>query len=562
MKYSKLFGRSVKGEVAESKFASHKLLLKGGFIQESVAGRYYFLPLGWRVHEKIKMVIKEEMDRVGGQEMLTPVLHPLELWKETNRTSTTGFELMRVKDRREAEFALGGTAEEMFVDLVRRYQISYKDLPFTLYQFSTKFRDELRARGGLLRLREFVMKDAYSFHTDEKDFKRNYEVIAQAYTRIFKRLGLETWRVEADNGYIGGEYSHEFVVEHTEGESRFFVSEDNQYIAHEDVAKFVRQEMNVEEEMGEYRQVEAVRGNKMKDGVKTHNLPLWQQIKDVMYADEKGNLILAVIRGDLEVNETKLLKLTGAAQLRPATAEEIRGVGSEPGFISPVGLEGNVKIVGDSSLRGVRNAYGGANKRHEDAVNINVDRDYQLDQEGDIAMAREGFEAIDGHGKLVEKKGIEVGNIFQLGYHYTKLMAGSVFTNDQGETKPFYMGCYGIGLARTMASMVEVHHDDRGIVWPSNLAPYQVHLVSLTGGEEKAGEIYKELIDEGIEVLWDDRDESPGVKFADADLVGCPVRLVVSARTGEQLEWKLRSEKESELIGMKEVLSRISGMSK
>jgi len=550
MKYSKLFGRSVKGDVAESKFASHKLLLKGGFIQESVAGRYYFLPLGWRVHEKIKMVIKEEMDRVGAQEMLTPVLHPLELWKETNRTSTTGFELMRVKDRREAEFALGGTAEEMFVDLVRRYQVSYKDLPFTLYQFSTKFRDELRARGGLLRLREFVMKDAYSFHADEQDFKREYEAIAQTYTRIFERLGLETHRVEADNGYIGGEYSHEFQVEHPDGEGRYFVSEDNQYIAHEDVANFVRQEMNVNEEMGEYRQVEAVRGNKMENGVKLHNLPLWQQIKDVMYADEKGNLILAVMRGDLEVNETKLLKLSGAAQLRQATVEEIRGVGSEPGFISPVGLKGKVKIVGDSSLRGVRNAYGGANRGRVDAV------------EGDIAMAQEGFEAIDGHGKLVEKKGIEVGNIFQLGYHYTKLMAGSVFTNEQGEAKPFYMGCYGIGLGRTMASMVEVHHDERGIVWPEKVAPFQVHLVSLTGGEEKAGEIYKELIDEGIEVLWDDRDESPGVKFADADLVGCPVRLVVSARTGEQVEWKLRSEKESELIGIKEVMSRISGMSK
>lgn len=549
MKYSTLFGKTIREAPSDATLASHKLLYQAGFIRESTAGRYYFLPLGWRVHEKIKTIIKEEMDKSGAQEMIAPVLHPLHLWQETNRTTSAGFELMTIKDGRDFAFALGGTAEEMFVDLVRKFKVSYRDLPFNLYQFSTKFRDEKRARGGLLRLREFVMKDAYSFDRNEKEFKKVYDVMAKTYHTIFTRLGISTIRVEADNGYIGGEYCHEFQMESPAGEGKFFVSEDGHYAAHEDVAKFFRDPKNIDEPLKSYTEVEAVRGTTMEDGVKLHGLPLWQQIKDFMAVDETGRMILAVIRGDLTVNEIKLARVTGAHQLRHATPEEIRKLGTEPGFISPVGMKGKVLIVGDTSLRTINNAYGGANKKHLDALNMNIDRDFTLDIEGDIAMAEAGFLTQNGKSALEEKRGIEVGNIFQLGHHYTNLMKGATFIDEDGKDKPFYMGCYGIGLGRTMAAVVEAHHDQKGILWPSAIAPFEVHLTSLPGGESMAEKVYNDLLKKHVDVLWDDRtDASAGVKFADFDLIGIPTRIVVSAKTGDKVEVKKRSESKTELI--------------
>ena len=380
MRYSKLFGKTVRAAPAEAQLASHKLLYQAGFIRESTAGRYYFLPLGMLVQQKIIKIIKEEMDNSGAQELLTPVLHPLSLWKETNRANTVAFELMTVKDRRDFEYALGGTAEEMVVDLVRKFTLSYKDLPLNIYQFSTKFRDELRARGGLLRVREFIMKDAYSFHADEKDFKREYELMAETYRLIFERLGLTTVMVEADNGYIGGEYCHEFDVESQAGESKFFVSEDRSYAAHEDVARFHKDNKNISEKMLPLKEVAAVRGKTMQDGVKLHKLPLWQQIKDVLFVDEQGRFVLALIRGDFDVNEVKLKRLAGSVELRAATEEEIRGIiHSEPGFISPVGLKEiadkstQILIIADEMLRAVKNMYGGANKLDRDLLNVNID---------------------------------------------------------------------------------------------------------------------------------------------------------------------------------------------
>ena len=563
MRYSKLVGKTVRNAPADAVFDSHKLLYKGGFIRESTAGRYYFLPLGWRVHQKIAQVVREEMDKVGGQEMIVPVLHPLHLWQETNRTASAGFELMTIKDGREFQFALGGTAEEMFVDLVRNLKLSYRDLPFNIYQFSTKFRDEIRARGGLLRVREFVMKDAYSFDRDETEFKKTYQQMADAYTKIFKRLGLETIKVEADNGYIGGEYCHEYQAESSIGEGRFFMSEEGKYAAHEDVAKFKRDDKNLDEPLKPYKTVEAIRGTTMEDGVKLHGLPLWQQMKDFMAVDQSGNLILAVIRGDYDVNETKLAHLVGAYHLRHATVEEIHSIGSEPGFISPVGLKGKVKIVGDISLRTVKNMYCGANKKHLDALNMNIDRDFVVDVEGDIAMAQQEFLAEDGKSKLTEKRGIEVGNIFQLGYHYTRLMKGANFIDEDGKEKPYYMGCYGIGIGRTLAAIVEKYHDDKGIIWPEAVAPYDVHVVDLKGLKAKgqglrADKVVDELEKAGIEVLWDDRENvSPGVKFADADLLGIPWRVVMSERLGDKVELKHRSSLESKIIDLREAVKVI-----
>ena len=568
MRYSKLFGKTVKDVSGDVKLTSHKLLYKAGFIRESVAGRYYFLPLGLKVRDKVVKIIEEEMNATGAQKMITPVLHPLELWEETNRTSSVGFELMTIEDQRGGKFALGGTAEEMMVDVVRRFNISYKDLPFNIYQFSQKFRDELRARGGLLRVREFLMKDAYSFHADEEDFQKEYEKMWDTYANIFERVGLKTVPIESDNGYIGGEYCHEFVVESEVGESRFLITEDQSYAAHEEVAVFKKEKKNLDEKLAELEEVEAVRGTTMEDGVELHKKPLWQQIKDVLYVDEAGRFILAIIRGDYSVNEIKLKHLTGAYQLRPATNDEIQNiVHSEPGFISPVGIKEGVEkgteliIVADDSLRTIHNAYGGANKKHCDLFNMNIDRDYKPDIEGDIALPSEQCETKDGK-KLVEGRGIEVGNIFQLGTHYSTKMDSAVFTDKDGKTKPYYMGCYGIGVGRTLATIVEVHNDEYGIIWPKSVAPYQVHLTHLGNDEvtiKKTEELYKTLVEAGLDVLWDDRDARAGEKLNDADLIGIPVRVVISSRSLEKggLEWKERDQKDSEIVTESDLLPKL-----
>ena len=564
MKYSKLFGKTIKETPKDTVSISHKLLYKAGFIRESTSGRYYLLPLGWIVHQKIQKIIKEEMDNTGAQEMLAPVLHPKSLWEETNRTNSVGFELMAIEDRNEAEFVLGGTAEEMLVDLVRKFQLSYKDLPFNLYQFSTKFRDELRPRGGLLRLREFVMKDAYSFHATEEDFKKEYEKMKNTYSKIFEGLGLKTFIVESDNGYIGGEYCHEFIVESDAGESKFLMTKDGKYAAHEDIAKFKRDEKNLDEKKEDLKEVDAVRGTTMEDGARLHKKPLWQQIKDVLFVDEKGRFILAIIRGDHDVNETKLMHMVKAYQLRHATEDEIRKkIHSEPGFISPVGIREISKgvelvIVADASLRTIRNAYGGANKKNRDLFNMNIDRDYKADIEGDIALAKEGYVSESGK-PLVARKGIEVGNIFQLGLHYSSKMKGASFKDSEGKEQPYYMGCYGIGLARNLAAVVEIHNDEKGIVWPARVAPFGVHLIALGNAKEKADKVYAELEKERVEVLYDDREVGAGEKFADADLIGIPVRLVISEKTGDKIEFKKRSEDNSEILDLDEVIKRVRG---
>ena len=567
MRYSKLFGKTVREAPSDATMDSYKLLYQAGYIRESTAGRFFFLPLGMKVQQNIMKIVKEEMDRAGAQEMVSPVLHPLELWKETNRTNTAGFELMRIQDRRGAEFALGGTAEEMFVDVVRKFQISYKELPFNIYQFSTKFRDELRARGGLLRVREFIMKDAYSFDVNEEEFKKEYKNMGDTYTRIFNRLGLHTVVVESDGGYIGGDYCHEYVVDSPIGDTNYLTTEDGTYAAHEEVALFDRDEKNVTEELQPSTEVPAKRGTTMEDGVLFHKKPLWQQIKDVLFVDEKKRFILAIIRGDFDVNEVKLKHLTGAVTLRHATDEEIREkLQSEPGFISPVKIHEladksiTLIVVADTSLSTIKNAYGGANKLNTDLVNVNWERDYKSDIIGDIALATEGCTK-DGK-KLIKKKGIEVGNIFQLGYHYTKLMMDALFKDSDGADKPYYMGCYGIGIGRTLATVVETYHDDRGITWPENIAPYKVHLIAIGKDSvplEKAEALYQLLTTNyHLEVLFDDRtDLSPGAKFADADLIGCPYRLVISPKTGDKIEIKKRTEKEIKLITIEELLNII-----
>lgn len=553
MRYSKIFGKTEKQAPRDYRVASHQLLYRGGFIRESTAGRYYFLPLGQRVADKIMGIIEEEMDAAGAQKMITPVLHPLELWQETNRTKTTGFELMKIKDRRGAEFALGGTAEEMFVDLVRRFKLSYKDLPLNLYQFSTKFRDELRARGGLLRVREFVMKDAYSFDRDETEFKKVYALMAKTYTRIFERLGLKTSLVEADNGYIGGEYCHEFVTETPAGESKYFTA--GSYSAHEEVAKFKLETLNPQETAKELKIVNQPKWvQTMEDNIKHYGEPLWRYLKNVVYKNRvTGELWIANIRGDLEVNPVKLGHVVGAAGLlEPATDADLAKIGTKHGYVHSWGHKG-VKYAADLSLKTVRNFIGGQKEDRTDSLNVNYGRDFKADVEGDIALAKAGYTAENGQ-KLVEKKGSEVGNIFQLGYHYTNLMKGAEFTDQDGQPKKYYMGCYGIGIGRSLQTIVEVHLDERGIIWPESVAPFAVHLINLQTDGEK---VYEALLKAGVEILWDDREDvSAGVKFADADLIGIPVRLVISPKTKDKIEWKERNKPRIELLTVNEIVQR------
>ncbi|MEA2006663.1 MAG: proline--tRNA ligase [Patescibacteria group bacterium] len=562
MKQSKLFGKTTKTVSKDLKAPSHRFLIQGGFIAESVAGRYYFLPLGMKVRDKIVKVIEDAMNNSGAEKMITPVLHPLELWQETNRTSTAGFELMRLEDRRGSEFALGGTAEEMIVDVVRKYNISYKDLPFHIYQFSQKFRDELRARGGLLRVREFLMKDGYSFHVDEEDFKKEYEKMRQVYLEIFEKLGMDAFVVEADNGYIGGDYCHEFVVESENGESVFFVSEDGKYVAHEDVAKFKRDEINIDEQEKEFEIISQPEWVKTMDDVAKHyKLPTSRFLKNVVYKNRVSEeIVIATIRGDLEVNKTKLeqvLDCVGA--LEEATAEDLEKIGTKPGYVHAWGHE-NCKYVADLSLKTVKNFIGGQKEEKTDSINVNYGRDFEHEIIDDIALAKDGFLTEDGKQKLTQKKGIEVGNIFQLGQHYSSKMKAT-FVDEKGEDKFYYMGCYGIGIGRNMATVVETHHDEKGIVWPEEIAPFKVHIVELVSDDENvkktAQDLYDELVGVGVDVLYDDRaDLTAGEKFADADLIGCSYRVVISAKTleNEKFELKKRSEQDVEMLSKEDLL--------
>jgi prolyl-tRNA synthetase len=578
MKYSKLFGKTSKDVSKDILLTSHKLLVKAGFIRESVAGRYFILPLGQRVKDKIIQITREEMNNIGCQEMASPILHPLELWEETNRTASVNFELMKLADRRGADFALGGTAEEMFVDVVRKFQISYKELPFTIYQFSQKFRDEMRARGGLLRVREFTMKDAYSFDKDAAEFEKTYSDQSSAYSKIYSRVGLNAKPVAADGGYIGGDYCHEFIVDSDAGESKYLESEDGKYIAHEDIAEILLEKVNPDEQILDMQiiaQPEYVKT--MEDNIKHYNKDSQYFLKNVVYRSDYGDIYIVTIRGDLEVNKTKLEKVLNlVGQIQEATDEDLKLIGSKSGyvhswghkFIDNIKTEGNIasrnrKVVyiADKSLYTVINFIGGQKTENTDSINVNYGRDFKHEIEADVSLAKAGHKALNG-SVLVEKKGIEVGNIFQLGYHYTNLMKNSEYTDDSGNKQKYYMGCYGLGVERTLAAIAEVHNDDRGLIWPISVAPYRVHLIGLNLQDPKifevANKIYETMLANNIEVLFDERSNvSPGEKFADADLIGIPYRAVVSARTGDKIELKRRDSDEIKMVDLNELIDII-----
>ena len=568
MRYSQLFGKASKTTGANLTVRSHQLLVQAGYIRESVAGRYYFLPLGLKTRAKIIDVIRSNMDASGAQEVLAPTLHPLELWRETNRDQAVGFELMQVKDRRGAKFALAGTAEEMFVDLVRKFNHSHKDLPINLYQFGLKFRDEARARGGLLRVREFVMKDAYSFSTEDQ-FTAVYQQMATTYSNIFTQVGLETTMIEADGGYIGGDYCHEFVVDSAVGES-LYLSSPQGYAAHEDVACFDKQlNKSPLEPPAKLKKVPAKRGPTMADSERLHApASLYQHLKNVVYINEHQTIIVACLRGDLAVNETKLGRVSKSTQLRTLTADEVADkLNSTAGFISPVGLQAKdhqlLLVVDDSVVEGV-NYISGANVANTDYVNINLGRDFQPDIQADIALAEDGHLAIDG-GRLQQRRGIEVGNIFQLGYHYSQVMKGATYSDQAGQLQRYYMGCYGIGVGRTLAAIAEVKADNRGLVWPAQVSPYLIYLIAL--GDQpavlKASQVaYQELQQAKQAVLYDDRPQiSAGQKLTNFDLLGLPIRIIISQRSLAKGQAEVsRTRQASQMVDLTALVDHVKTM--
>ncbi len=535
MLYSQLFGKTSKTISKDAVVASHRLLLQAGFIRPLSAGRYSFLPLGYKVSKKIEQIIREEVQKTGAQELIVPTLHPLELWQSANRDRKFGSSMMRLKDRNESEFTLGATAEVVMLDLVKQFAPTYKDLPINIFQFSQKFRDEARPSGGLLRTREFVMKDGYSFHTNEEDLKITYQKYWDAYLIIAKRLGLEVVVVQSDNGAIGGSISHEFMVISDVGEDTIATCSCG-YAANIEAAEFVRDNVNLEEAL---KPMEIVSQPEwvmtMEDNVKHYGLEKNRFLKNVVYKDVDGTIIIGVIRGDLKVNKTKLAKVYGAkGELEPATDEDLEKLGTRPGWVHCWGH--NAVYVGDLSLKTLRNFIGGQKEKATDSINVNYGSDFECQFFGDIAEAEEGFDCPKcTKWQLKLKKAVEFGNIFNIGFAYSDPMEGNFVAQD-GSLQKLYMGSYGIGIGRAMASIIETHHDDKGIIWPSEIAPYQIHLVGLDLFDEtiktQAEKLYQDLQNANYEVLFDDRIETTaGAKFADADLIGCPIRLVISKRS-------------------------------
>jgi len=557
MRFSQLFGKTLRQAPAEAESISHQLLLRAGMIAQEAAGIYSYLPLGWQALRKIEQLIREEMNKAGGQELMLPVLQPFELWQQSGRSVSFGQSLFTLTDRKEHELVLGPTHEEVIAELVHRYVQSYRDLPLLLYQIQTKFRDEPRPRGGLLRVREFIMKDLYSFDVDEAGLDESYAKISQAYKNIYARLGLSTLMVEADSGAIGGKESHEFMVITESGEDEIIYCSNCGYATNRERAQFAKAVIaNQAKNLLPLEEI-ATPGAKTIEGVASFvGVPASQTLKAVFYSAD-GEFIFVVLRGDLEVNETKLRNALKCSELRLATESEVSEAGIVAGFASPIGIK-DVKIVADDSITLGSNFIAGANKSGYHLRNANYPRDFQVDLMADIAIAHSGDNCSNCGSRLSSARGIEVGHIFKLGIFISEKM-GASFLDQDGGSRPIIMGCYGIGLGRLLAAIVEQSHDDKGIIWPLPIAPYQVYLCPLYLDNPEvvaaAEDVYQKLEKERVEVLFDDRSESPGVKFNDADLLGIPLRLTLSPRTiqSQSIEVKWRVERETQLVPLDSV---------
>ena len=546
MRATNLYAPTLRNTPAEAEIASHQLMYRAGLIRKSAGGMYSYLPLAWRTIRKIEQIIREEMDAAGGQEIMMPILQPSELWEESGRWGAYGAEMIRVKDRHDREFCMGPTHEEMITALVRDELRSYKQLPVLLYQIQDKFRDERRPRFGVMRSREFIMKDLYSFDKDVEGMNESYRKMSVAYTNIFTRCGLDFRAVEADSGAIGGGHSEEFTVLAPEGESRIACCDACSYAASDEKAALRpidaldEAELPLEKVATPHTSTIALLAEYLK-------IPVEKTIKAVAYQTEDDTLILAFLRGDHEVNEIKLANaVPGARELRMADEDAIRAVGGCPGFMSPIGVKEGTHIVVDETAMRMHNAVSGANEVDFHYMNVNPKRDFGAVTVADIRLVEEGDACpVCEQGHLHIGRGIEAGQIFALGTKYSEAM-GATFLDEAGKAQPMQMGCYGIGVGRTMAAAIEQNHDEHGIIWPRAIAPYEVVVVAVNAKVEEqlayAEEIYEELRAAGVDVLLDDRRERAGVKFNDCDLIGYPVRIAIGPKTIENgsIEVKVR----------------------
>ena len=551
---TKLYAPTLREVPADADVVSQQLMLRAGFMRKTANGLYSFLPLGWRSIKKIEAIVREEMDRASAQEIMMPILQPAEIWKESGRWNAYGAEMMRINDRHDNEFCLGPTHEEMITTLVKNEINSYRQLPVNLYQIQSKFRDERRPRYGLMRSREFIMKDAYSFDVDEAGLDESYKSMYDAYTRIFTRCGLTFRPVEADSGAIGGSGTHEFMAIAEAGEADIVYCTKCDYAANIEIGKpgIMKQD---EEALQELSVVDTPNASTIEAVAEMLNLPLHKTIKAVVFSID-GKVVLAIVRGDHEVNEVAVQHaVLGSVEPEMATPEELEKVGLTAGFISPIGLKQteDFAIVVDESVMETYNVCGGANKKDAHYVNINPKRDFNVE---DIIIAPIRLITKDDvcpkcGGALEHAKGIEVGQVFKLGTKYSEALQAT-FLDQNGRPNPMIMGCYGIGVSRTLAAAIEQYHDENGIIWPRSIAPFEAVIVPINAKDEAlmstSQTIYTALQNAGVDVLLDDRKDRAGVKFKDADLIGYPLRITVSKNTLENNEVEIQIRKSGEAL--------------
>ena len=560
VRLSKAFLKTYKEAPKEAEIISHQLMLRASMIKQLTRGVYSYLPLGYKVLRKIENIVREEMNRANAQEIHMPVLQPASLWEESGRWFAYGPELMRLKDRNEREFALGPTHEEVVTDIVRNMVSSYKDLPFNLYQIQTKFRDEMRPRFGLMRGREFLMKDAYSFHIDQKSLDEEYLNMKSAYERVFIRCGLDFRAVEADSGSIGGDSSHEFMVLADSGEDDILYSDVSGYAANIEKASSIIELVESTEEKKEKELIETPNAKTIEGLAEFLNIPKEKTVKAVLMKEvlpDRQNFVLGLIRGDLDINPIKLKNAMGASmELEMMTEEDCEKLGITTGYVGSFEKNDKLKVIMDETVKYMRNFVVGGNKKGYHYINVNLE-DLAYDFVADIREARVGDGSPDGKGTLKVARGIEVGHIFKLGDKYSKALNATVL-DENGKQQIIAMGCYGIGISRVMAAAIEQNHDEFGIIWPKNIAPYLVDVIIANIKDEaqfSLGEkLYKELCDNGIETVLDDRNERAGFKFKDADLIGIPLKIVVGKGAAEgKVEIKDRRTGESREVKAEEV---------
>jgi prolyl-tRNA synthetase len=550
---------------ADAEIKSHQLLLRAGFVRQNASGIYSYLPMAQRVLKKIETIVREEMDNAGAVELLMPALQQAELWQESGRWYTYGPELMRLNDRHDREFALGATHEEVITSLVRDEVKSYKRLPLTLYQIQTKFRDEKRPRFGLLRGREFIMKDAYSFHSSQESLDEVYDRLYTAYSNIFSRCGLDFRAVIADSGAMGGKDTHEFMVLSDVGEDTIAYSDTSNYAANIEMAPVVNTYEKSDEPQKEMEKVLTENKKTIEEVGSFLNVDASKCIKSLLFKVD-DQYVLVLVRGDHEVNDIKLKNLYAASIVELATPEETKEIlECSIGSLGPVGIN-KVEIIADPAIQAIVNGVCGANEEHHHFINVNADIDFSVTKYADIRFIQEGDLSPDGQGKIVFAKGIEVGHVFKLGTRYSEAM-NATYLDENGKSQPMIMGCYGIGVSRTLAAVVEQFNDENGLVWPAQIAPFEVHLIPINLKDEAqsnlASDLYEQLKAQGLEVLMDDRAERPGVKFADSDLIGLPVRVTVGKKAADGIvELKVRKTGEMQEVHKDELLQTIADLLK